>query len=64
MSSLRLLKEDDRVALSMAASEYQKTTLLLDLLLVSSATSITRFCHILQDTDSHQSIGQMLVNGK
>ena len=63
MSSLKLLKEDDKVTASIVASEYQRNTLLLDHLLVSDTTSISKFCHILQDTENHQTIGHTLVNG-
>jgi len=63
MSSLKLLKEDDKVIFSMVASEYKKNTVLLDHLLVSDTTTIFEFCNFLQDMESHQDIGQMLVNG-
>ena len=63
MSSLKLLKEDDQVILTVVASEYQRNSLLLNHLLVSDTASISRFCHILQDTENHQSIGHVLVNG-
>ena len=63
LSSLRLLMEGDQVALSVATSEYQRNTLLLNQLLVSDTTSIIKFCHTLQDTKSHEQIGYILVNG-
>ena len=62
MSSLKLLKEDDRVALSMLPSEYYRNTSLLNHLLVSEITSICRFCHTLRDAEN-QKIGYTLVNG-
>ena len=62
MSSLKLLKEDDKITLSLLPSEYQRNTSLLNHLLVSDTTSICRFCHILQDTEN-QEIGYMLING-
>ena len=63
MSSLKLLKEDDKVTASIVASEYQKNTLLLDHLLVLDVDNISRFCHILRDTATQTDIGHMLVNG-
>ena len=63
MSSLNLLREDDKTTLSLLPSEYQGNTSLLDHLLVSDATSICRFCHILRDTENQQEIGYILVNG-
>ena len=63
MFSLKLVKEEDDVTLSMAPSEYQRNTLLLDHLLVSDATSIQGLCYALQDTKHYQDIGIMLVNG-
>ena len=63
MSSLKLLKEDDQVTLTVVASEYQRNSLLLNHLLVSDAASISKFCHILQDTATQTDIGHMLVDG-
>ena len=64
MSSLKVLKDDnDQVTLTMEASDYQKNTLLLDQLLVSDMTTISTFCHRLQDTEDHQELGDILVNG-
>ena len=63
MSSLKMLKEASKINLPMVASEYQRNILLLDDLLASDATNISKFCRNLQDTESQQEIGQMLVNG-
>ena len=63
MSSLQLLSEDDKVSLSVTASEYQKNILLLNTLLVSDSASITNLCSILEDTEGQQDIGHTLVNG-
>ena len=63
MSSLKLLKEDNQATLTVVASEYQRNSLLLNHLLASDAASISRFCHILQDTATQADIGHMLVNG-
>ena len=58
-----MLKEDDKGILTTVPTEYQKNTLLLDYLLALDTTTISRFCHILQDIESQQEIGRMLVNG-
>ena len=63
ISSLKLLKEDDQVTLTVLASEYQRNSLLLNHLLASDATIVSRFCHILQDTATQTDIGHMLVDG-
>ena len=63
MLSLKLVNEEDHMIHSMAPSEYQRNTLLLDHLLVSGAADIERFCSILQDSKGQQQIGYMLMNG-
>ena len=63
MFSMNILKEADKTNFTMVVSEYQNNSYLLDDLIVSDANSISKFCHSLQDTETQQEIGQMLVNG-
>lgn len=45
-------------------SDYQQSRFLLDQLLNAGKANIVGFCHMLQDVESQQELGHMLVNGK
>ena len=64
MLKLELITELDVMDSATMYSEYQKNSFLLDQLLVSDASNITEFCHMLQNTESKQDIGKILVDGK
>ena len=61
---LELITERDLVDSGKMYSEYQRNSFLLDQLLTSDASNISKFCRVLQSTEKKQEIGKMLVNGK
>ena len=64
MLEMELLTEKDLVYSAKMYSDYQKNAFLLDRLLVTNTANIAEFCHLLQNTESQQDIGDMLINGK
>ena len=61
MLKLELITERDLVDSATMYSEYQKSSFLLDRLLLSS--NIIEFCRVLQNIENKQEIGKILVNG-
>ena len=64
MLELKLITEEHLEDSAKMCSDYQNNSLLLDQLLISDTSSIVKFCHMLQNTETEQEIGKMLVNGK
>ena len=64
MLEMKLLTEKDLVYSAKMYSDYQRNSFLLDRLLVTNTTSIVEFCHLLQNAENQQDIGDMLINGK
>ena len=64
MLEIKLLTEDDLVHCAKLCSDHQRNAFLMDHLLAMGTASIVVFCHLLQNTESLQEIGTMLVNGK
>ena len=64
MLDMKLLTEKDLVHSAKMGSDYQRNALLLDHLLITSTASIIEFCHLLQNAENQQGIGDMLINGR